>query len=289
MLCCPILRVPDRNFERNSKLEMKPTVILAAIDGLRAEALSITNCPNLEQLRKSGAFSLNARSVVPSITLPCFLSIFHSIPPQLHGTMHNTWVPMARPVPGLVETLRSAGKKAAFFYNWEPLRNLNLPLHLSFSYFIDNLDDIHTGDFLIVEQALRCMSDSPWDFIFIYLGTLDVVGHKHGFMSPDYLKQLEHLDKAVGMLLDSIPQETFLLLLSDHGGHDRTHGTESPEDMIIPWFMHGPNVRKGYELQTPPSLLDAAPTIVRILNVPAPTEWEGKYIAEAFLQEVSNC
>jgi len=261
---------------------MKPTVILAAIDGLSPNALTLTNCSNLTKLRKNSAFSLKARSVMPSISLPCFLSIFHSVPPQLHGTLNNIWVPMAHSTPGLVEIIHSQGLRSAFFHNWEPLRNLNTPLNLSFSLFVDNLDDIENGDFFLVDQALRFIDLMDFDFVFLYLGTLDVVGHKYGFMSHDYLKHLEHLDQAVGMLLNSISKDTFLLLLSDHGGHDRTHGTDSPEDMIIPWFMVGPNVRIGYEISKPPTLLDAAPTIAKVLKIAPPNEWEGNCVEEAF-------
>lgn len=34
---------------------------------------------------------------------------------------------MARPLPGLVDVARAAGRKCAFFYNRQPLRNLSRP------------------------------------------------------------------------------------------------------------------------------------------------------------------
>ena len=45
--------------------------------------------------------------------------------------------------------------------------------------------------------------------------------------------------------------------------HYRNHGTDSPEDMTIPWLLAGPGVRVGHALQTPISLLDTAPTLAR--------------------------
>lgn len=262
---------------------MTPTVILTAIDGLRASALQEVECPNIESLKPRGAYSLSASSVMPSITLPCFLSIFHSVPPSRHGTMHNTYIPMLKPVPGLVEVGRAQGKKSAFFHNWEPLRNLNQPLHLSFSLFIDNLNDGRDCDHELAKQAIWHMQNSPWDLVFIYLGSLDVAGHAHGFMSPEYLQQLSHLDTAVGLLLEAIPEETHFMLVSDHGGHARTHGTDSPDDMVIPFFLCGPKIRRGYEIQTRLSLLDIAPTLARLLEINPHPEWEGSPVDSAFI------
>jgi predicted AlkP superfamily pyrophosphatase or phosphodiesterase len=262
---------------------LKPTVILTAIDGLRAPALAEVDCPNIESLKHRGAYTLRASSVMPSITLPCFLSIFHSIPPSRHGTMHNTFIPMLKPVPGLVEVARSQGKRCAFFHNWEPLRDLNDPLHLSFSLFMDSLNDGRDCDHALLRQAIGQMQQLTWDLVFIYMGSLDVAGHAHGFMSSQYLQQLSHLDTAVGLLLERMPAESHLMLVSDHGGHARTHGTDSPDDMIIPFFLSGPQIHRGFEIQSEISLLDIAPTLARLLDITPHPEWEGSPVDSAFI------
>jgi predicted AlkP superfamily pyrophosphatase or phosphodiesterase len=51
------------------------------IDGLRPDAIVPADCPNLKALLARSAYSLTATSVMPSITLPCHTSIFHSVPP----------------------------------------------------------------------------------------------------------------------------------------------------------------------------------------------------------------
>src|SRR3712207_7396850 len=45
-------------------------------------------------------------------------------------------------------------------------------------------------------------------------------------------------------------EDTVTLVLSDHGGHERTHGTDMDEDMLIPWVLHGPGVRSGYAIRS---------------------------------------
>ena len=101
--------------------------ILVMIDGLRPDALDQIDCPNLRSLIARGASTLTARSVMPSVTLPCHTSIFHSVPPTRHGITVNVWTPMARPLPGLVDVAKDAGKRCSFIYNWEPLRDVSRP------------------------------------------------------------------------------------------------------------------------------------------------------------------
>jgi predicted AlkP superfamily pyrophosphatase or phosphodiesterase len=122
-----------------------------------------------------------------------------------------------------------------------------------------------------------------FDFLFVYLGTIDNAGHAYGWMSDGYLAQVAQVDGYVGQLYDALPADSVMLVQADHGGHDRSHGTDMPEDMQIPWILAGQGVRQGYTIQREVSLLDSAPTIARVLGVPLPREWEGTPIEEAFL------
>lgn len=57
-------------------------VLLALLDGMRPD--SITNVPE-------------AQTVFPSVTLPCHISLFHSVDPDRHGITTNTYTPQVRP------------------------------------------------------------------------------------------------------------------------------------------------------------------------------------------------
>lgn len=260
-----------------------PTTALVMLDGLRPDALSDAGCPNIQSIRLRGSSTLHASSVIPSVTLPCHLSIFYSVPPSRHGITTNNWQPMARPLPGLIEQAHSADRKTAFFHNWEPLRNLNSPGTLTFSYFRDNVyTDLEWGDYVIATEAARYIETDQPDFVFVYFGTVDTVGHISGWMSDAYLQQAERVDRALGVLLDGLPKNHTILLHSDHGGHGRSHGTDMPEDMTIPWMVAGPGIRSGYEIQGPVSLLDTAPTLAAILGVKPHRDWEGNCVKELF-------
>lgn len=257
-------------------------LVLFMIDGLRPEAVTPANCPTIAAIKDRGASTLSAASVMPCITLPCHMSIFHSVPPTRHGVTTNTWSPMARPLPGLFDLAQAAGRRCAFFYNWEPLRNLSQPGSLALAFFRDNVTT-PTGDQVMAEAAADLLGREAYDFAFVYFGTVDEAGHAHGWLSAGYLEQLTRADRAVRTVLDRLPADSHVLLQSDHGGHDRTHGTPAPEDMTIPWMVAGPRIRPGHHLTTPVSLLDTAPTLARLLELAPHPQWEGRCVDEAFV------
>ncbi len=258
-----------------------PPVIFIMLDGVRPDAITSANCSTLNSLRERGASTFQARSVMPSITLPCHTSIFHSVPPTRHGITSNTFIPMARPLPGLVEVAKAAEKRVAFFYNWEQLRDLARPGNIHYSYFRDSSYNPDGDDETVVEATRFIQKDKP-EFAFLYIGTVDTAGHKYGWMSDEYLRQLEHVDSLLGDFFGSLSSEYTAIVHSDHGGHDRNHGTDSDEDMTIPWMAVGPNIKKSYTIQAQVSLLDTAPTIAKLLELKPHHEWEGRCVEEIF-------
>lgn len=258
-----------------------PPVVFVMLDGVRPDAITMADCPTLNSIREHGSSTMEARSVMPSITLPCHISIFHSVPPTRHGITSNVFVPMARPLPGIVEMVRASEKRAVFFYNWEQLRDLARPGNVHYAFFRDSSYD-PSGDDEIVSKAAEFIPREKPEFAFIYIGTVDTTGHDHGWMSDRYLRQLEHVDSLLGGLFDSLPEEHTSIIHSDHGGHERSHGTDSDEDVTIPWMAIGPNIKKGYTIQSRVSLLDTAPTIARLLEIKPHHEWEGHVVEEIF-------
>ncbi|MBX7212387.1 MAG: ectonucleotide pyrophosphatase/phosphodiesterase [Thermoflexales bacterium] len=256
-------------------------VVLVSIDGLRPDAIDAADCPRLRALRARSAHTARARTVMPSITLPCHTSLFHGVPPERHGITTNTFTPMARPVQGLIDLAHSYGRRCAMFYNWEALRDVARPEKLALSLFKYHGHEAGS-DQVIADWTATWLNREAFDFAFVYFGMTDEMGHRYGWMSEGYLEQVAVTDRALGTLLDALPAEAHVLVQSDHGGHDRTHGTEMDEDMQIPWMLSGPGVRAGHTLSGPVSILDSAPTLAHLLELRAPKEWEGRVVAEAF-------
>lgn len=256
-------------------------LILFVIDGLRPDGLQQASTPCIDRLIGAGASTYAARTVMPSATLPCHTSMFRGVTPQRHGITTNTWVPQVRPVPSLVDVLHQAGKRTAFFYNWEPLRDLAAPGSLDRSYYVNNCH-APDGDWELAGLAAATLREWTPDFAFVYLGCTDVAGHDHGWMSAEYLAAIGRGDAAIGAVLATVnPEETAVIVTSDHGGHDRTHGTAMDEDMTIPWVIAGPWVPSGRHLQAPVSILDNPRTIAALLKVAPAQDWAGQVVREA--------
>ena len=249
-------------------------VILTLIDGMRPDGMLASGHPFADTLRSAAAYTLEAKTVYPPVTLPCHMSLFHSVAPDRHGVLTNTFTPQVRPVEGLFERLDRYEKSCAMFYNWEELRDLARPGHLHESAYI-NLSRQDRADERITEKALQYYKEWKPDFLFLYLGLTDEAGHASGWMSPAYLEAIRTALSCVQKMYEAADPDTTLIVTADHGGHGRMHGEDIPEDMTIPLFFCGKCFSPGTILRSA-SILDIAPTVAALLGVPAVREWEGK-------------
>ncbi|NKB65951.1 MAG: sulfatase-like hydrolase/transferase [Candidatus Latescibacteria bacterium] len=260
---------------------MGQQVLLFVIDGLRPDGLQQADTPCIDGLIARGASTLAARTVMPSATLPCHTSMFRGVTPQRHGIITNTWVPQVRPVPSLVDVLHQAGKRTAFFYNWEQLRDLADPGSLDRSYYINNCYE-SDGDMELAQLTASTLRQWTPDFAFVYLGFTDVAGHDHGWMSSQYLSAIGQADRAIGVVLATVDwASTAVIVTSDHGGHERTHGTEMDEDMTIPWVISGAGIAAGRSLQEPVNIVDNPTTIAALMDVEPARDWAGQVVRQA--------
>ncbi len=70
---------------------------------------------------------------------------------------------------------------------------------------------------------------------------------------------------------------------SNANAGDKTHGSNSPEDMTIPWIVWGANVKAGTTITAPVTTYDTAATALWLLDLPVPAEWDGKPVESAFV------
>ena len=249
-------------------------VILVSIDGMRPDGVLQCGHPFVQKMMEIGSYALDAQTVFPSVTLPCHMSMFHSVPPQRHGITTNTYTPPVRPINGLFEQVQSAGKSTAMFYGWEPLKDISRPGSLVHASYIHSYADEHT-DGILARRAMDCIEKYRPDFVFLYMVETDEKGgHDSGWMTPTYLQYIHDAIENVKTVWEAYGDEYTILVTADHGGHDRGHGSDLPEDMTIPQFYLGNEFEAGKALSGV-SLLDLAPTAAKLLQVDIPREWEG--------------
>jgi len=254
-------------------------VILISIDGMRADAVTSCGNPFVEEMMKHGAYTLNAQTVFPSVTLPCHMSLFHSVPPERHGITTNMYIPFARPLNGLFEQIRNAGGVSAMYYGWEPLRDVARPGSLLYAEYLNAYSEDAT-DVSLTDMALARIAKSKPDFVFLYMVETDEKGgHDSGWMTDTYLAYVSTAINNVKRVYEACGDEYTIIVTADHGGHDRSHGSTLPEDMTIPQFYIGARFTPGKILENV-SILDTAPTIADVMGISTAPEWEGKSLAE---------
>jgi len=110
----------------------------------------------------------------------------------------------------------------------------------------------------LTDDFARQMAASPCRFVFLHYQDPDATGHRDGWSAEPtsaYATTLKNVDTQMGRILqmvDSTPTlrgKTTIILTSDHGGHDKTHGdTQNPLDFTIPFYVWGAGVTPGADL-----------------------------------------
>ncbi|MGC3873227.1 alkaline phosphatase family protein [Halomonas sp. GXIMD04776] len=266
-------------------------VILVGSDGFGAYAVPKADIPNLRKMMKEGAYSLKARSVLPSSSAVNWASMLMGSGPELHG--YTEWGSKTPEIPsrvvgetGIYPTIFSVLEKQrpeaakGVSYTWEGIG------HLFEEPWVD-LDYNGYSEEKTMEKALEFIVEEKPALTFIHLNEPDSIGHEMGHDTPEYYQTVEMIDGLVGRLLDTLAkngmmENSIIIFTSDHGGVGKGHGGGTLLEMEIPWIIFGKNVPAKGKLQSAIIIYDTAPTIAYILGLKIPDVWRGRPITEAF-------
>ena len=256
---------------------MKKKIILMSIDGMRPDGLQSCGSDAVEYLKAKSTYTFDAKTVFPSVTLPCHMSLFYGITPMRHGILSNTFVPQVHTVTGIFEKIKALGGISAIFYGWEPMRDVAPAGSCKYATYVNAYME-ESVDTLLTDSAIRLIEEKKPDFTYLYqVDTDEKGGHDNGWMSDEYLRRVRIAIDNARRVVERFENEYTIIITADHGGHDRMHGTDLPEDMTIPMFFIGPDFEKGKEIKNA-SILDIAPTIAAVMGFECEKEWEGKAI-----------
>lgn len=256
-------------------------VLILSIDGLRPDAILAAPMPNLSALMQKSAYTLNAQTVYPSVTLVSHSSMLVGVCPSKHGVDWNDYTPANGYAIGtdIFDLAHAAGLQTVMYVGKEKLRQITEPSSTDIFVYINDRD-------LVIADAL--ITDFPQDFglLFVHFPTVDWMGHVYGWMSPQQLSVAFRADEALGNILAELDardlrDETLIIVTADHGGHDTSHGSSRPENMTIPWVASGPGIQPK-ALTTQVHTMDTAATAAYVLGLPIPAEWDGVPVYEAF-------
>ena len=265
-------------------------VLILSIDGLRPDLISLAPMPNLMNFMQTGAYSLTAQTVRPSVTLVSHASMLTGYCPADHGVNWNDYIPENGYALGtdLFDIVHEAGLETWMFVGKRKLEQVTEPSSLTGFTFVNDRD-------LVVAE--RLISEFPENFsvLFVHFAMPDAMGHQYGWLSPEQLSVSFRADEAFANLLAALDarnlrSETLIIVTADHGGHETSHGSSLPEDMTIPWIDSGPGIRPG-PLSTTVHTMDTAATAAFALGLEAPSDWDGVPVFEAFglpVEEISS-
>jgi len=263
-------------------------VVLVSIDGLRPDAINKSNASNLYKLSRNSLYFPLARTIQRSVTLPSHTSMLTGLDVTQHKVTKNKSLPGYLPFPTVLTMLKQQGKSTAAFYSKKKLNHLLPPDSVDYLYGTnhDGVGYHQTNANDLAAEFARTWNEQGYNMTFIHIREPDSTGHKHGWMSPEYLNQaVPAADAAIGTIYNSIlnsqhADNTLLIITADHGGKDKTHWYERPEDLTIPWMAIHPGIKAETVNNSQVIIYDTTPTILYLLGMPVPADLDGKIIKQ---------
>lgn len=255
-------------------------VVIVSIDGLRPDAIDAARATTMQRLMREGAVAQNARTISPSLTLPSHASMLSGLTPEKHGVDWNKYLPEKGTIkaPTCLDIADRQGLWTEMVVGKEKLLHLGRPGFIA---------PPARGAEQVGKLAVERLTTHKPSLMMVHFSDPDDAGHRHGWMTPEQFASIRDCDAALEGIIQAIQRtpglagHTTIILTADHGGHAKTHGTEMPEDMRIPWIAWGAGVRRGRS-RTPMVTYDTAATALYLLGLPVPRNWDGRPQTWAF-------
>jgi hypothetical protein len=243
------------------------------LDGAMGSAVQAAATPCIDALLANGVTTYSAQTVAPSSSFPAWGAMFHGVAPEQHQIDDRHPCPDSTPWPSFMELARRTWPdcQLASFSCWEPI-NTHI-IERSAACHLVSLPDPE-----LVRAAAAYIRTQDPRILFMQLDFIDAAGHKYGYGSHPYLEQITQHDALVGQVVDAIRdagmlEESLVLLVSDHGGHERSHGSQHPDCMTIFWGCRGPGIVQGGTPQEGVKVTGTAAVVARALGLPRPAAW----------------
>ena len=258
-------------------------VFIISFDGGKPAVMQQSQMPTLQSMLAEGAGTWHAQTIFPSITLVAHTSMLTGVGPAKHKVDWNDWIPEKGliTVPTVFTLAKKAGLTTAMFVGKPKFKHLNIPGTVDEfeipSYSAKIVAD-EAGKYIIARKPALC---------FIHFADSDGAGHKYGWGTPEQMQAFADEDSALRAVQYAIQKAgiagtSVVILSADHGGHAKTHGSRSPEDMSIPWIAWGGEVKRGFIVTAPVTTYDTAATALWLLRIPIPRDWDGRPVTSAF-------
>lgn len=259
-----------------------PKLLFIGIDGLRPDAMEVSETPNLSWLRINGAYASDAQAEDLTFSGPNWSTILHGVHRDRHNVTTNEYRrARIEEWPDLFARLEAHNPAlhTARLVTWDAIQKFQ-PTGADLALYHDYTEE---GDRVMTEAAASLLKGEhpeqtgDIDALFLYLGDVDVAGHEFGF-HPDkhgYRDAIVRADEQVGLVLRAMRErETFedenwlVIVTTDHGGSiDGQHAGNTPEKRTIPFIVWGREIRP-HSIFPGPKNVDGVKTALYHMGVP---------------------
>lgn len=268
-------------------------VVIIGVDGLGPVGLEEGEVPQLKKMLARGAYTGEARGVMPTKSSPNWASMIMGAGPEQHGVIDNGW-----PLPGRRVQPIADGPHAIFPTIFSILREQEPEAHMAvihdwkgFGFLFQRrmVDEIHDteGPEATTEKACEVLREKTPRLTFVHLDHVDAALHSVGFATEAYFEAVHLADKLIGDMVQAIEDagmtaSTAVIVTSDHGGVETSHGGTTLVELQIPWLIVGPGVTPGKTIEDTVNTFDTAATVAWLLGLEMPQAWIGRPVRAAF-------
>ncbi len=276
--------------ESPAQIKSAKHIILIGSDGLGAYAFEEAEIPNLRRLMDEGAYTLKARSVLPSSSAVNWMSMISGTPPEIHG--YTEWGSQTPEVPSMV--LGEAGIYPTIFSLLEKQRP---KAKIGVAYVWEGIGYLFEKEYVdmdfngkrpeVLKESIKFLTQERPYFTFIHFSQPDGAGHDIGHATQEYYAAVSAVDNAIGEILSALEEEnmlkeTLILISSDHGGTGKGHGGKTLAEMEIPWIIWGAGLKKKGVLSEAIITYDTAATLAFVMGLEMPQSWRGQAQKQLF-------
>ena len=264
-------------------------VVILTIDTLRADRIgaygyAAARTPVLDALARAGTRFNRAYAPAP-ITLPSHASLMSGRYPPGHGARHNG-LKVRADVPLLAEVFQRAGFKTGAFVGAFPL-DRRFGLERGFQAYGDRMPRTagvvanERAGLLVVDEALAWLktTDPARFLLWVHLFEPHAPYGRPGDGRPAsarYDDEIAEVDRLAGQLIEAVRGrgDAVIVVAADHGEAFGEHGEIAHSLFVydttlrVPLLIHGPGISAQVS-ESPVSLVDVAPTLVRLMGLPA--------------------
>lgn len=235
---------------RPAPLHGSRCALVIGIDGLRPDAMSAANAPELDSLFAEGLFTLRGTTQLRGATssAPGWASVMTGVEADEHGVLENGMdgAIRLRAHPTFLARAVARGHRVGVATE-DPRVVAMLEPELA--------AHAHGGDANEVTRAgAALLADENVDLVFVVLEDVDDTGHATGFSSDNrlYLAAVERVDRRIGVLLEAMrsrrsfeDEEWLVVTVSDHAGEGYGHGPRTAANRTIPIAYSNARLRRG--------------------------------------------